>query len=106
MEEFQGNVVPSNSSLGFQVRRRTLAECSTSLLSTEVSLGLSLLLSFTALGPSVGKSPPPQCPSPSSFSSASLDQGASRKRKEQGEGEDWEEARSLGHPWTMTSCSS
>ena len=106
MEEFQGNVVPSNSDLGFQVGRRTLVECSTSLLSTEVSLGLSLFLSFATLGPLVGQSPPPQCPSPSSFSSTSLDQGASREGKEKGEGEDWEEARSLGHPWTMTSCSS
>ena len=65
-----------------------------------------LCLSFAALGPSVGQSPPPQCPSPSSFSSASLDQGVSQEGKEEGEGEDWEEARSLRHPWTMTSCSS
>ena len=104
MEEFQGNVVPSNSSLGFQVGRRTLAECSTSLLSTEVSLGLSLFI-FCCFRPFSGAISPSSM-SFSFFSSASLDQGASREGKEKGEGEDWEEARSLGHPWTMTYCSS
>ena len=44
MEEFQGNATPSNSNLGLHVEWRTLAECSASLLSTEVSLYLSLLV--------------------------------------------------------------
>ena len=44
MEEFQGNATPSNSNLGLHVQWRTLAECSASLLSTEVSFYLSLLV--------------------------------------------------------------
>ena len=50
MEEFQGNAMPSNSNLGFRVRWHTLAECSTSLLSTKVSFCLSLFI-FLCFGP-------------------------------------------------------
>ena len=57
MEEFQGNVVPSNSSLGFQVEWRTLAECSASLLSTEVSFCLSFFI-FLCFEPFSREIPP------------------------------------------------
>ena len=44
------------------------------------------------------QSPLPQCPSPSSSSFANWVQ----EEREEGEGEDWEEAKSVGHPWIRT----
>ena len=57
-----------------------------------------LWLSSVVLSPSVGQSPPSRCPSLSTSSFASLDWGAGRAGKEEGEGEDWGEAKSLGPP--------
>ena len=104
IEEFQGNALPSNSNLGFQVERRTLAEC-LALYSSPKIPAINLWLFYAVLGPSVASSPL-RCPSLSSSSFASLDWKVCRVGKEEGEGEDWGEAESLGSPWMMTPCSS
>ena len=71
---------------------RTSTLWGSSLLSTEEAR-LSLAV-FCCFGSFKGKI------SPSSF--ASWDWGASREEREEQEGEDWEEAESVGHPWMMT----